>query len=67
MYRQSRNSGSLNFLDPLGSVQACSGIALPLPSRCISILGNPYIKVIQQFEIKHIQILAVKFTTCVTA
>jgi len=26
-------SGSLNLLEPLGPVQACNGIALPLPFR----------------------------------
>ena len=28
-----RNPGSLNFLEPLGHVQACIGTALPLPYR----------------------------------
>jgi hypothetical protein len=27
MHRLSRNSGSLNFLEPYGPVQACTGIA----------------------------------------
>ena len=30
--RLSSNSGSLNLLEPSGPVQACNGIALPLPS-----------------------------------
>jgi len=28
-------SGSLNFLEPSGPVQACNGIALPLPLPCL--------------------------------
>jgi len=30
-------SGNLNFLEPSGSLQACSGIALPLPFYKISL------------------------------
>jgi hypothetical protein len=30
------NSGSLNFLEPWGSVQACHGIALPLPYEILN-------------------------------
>jgi hypothetical protein len=28
-------SGSLNLLKPSGAVQACNGIALPLPFKCL--------------------------------
>ena len=32
-------SGSLDLLEPLGPVQACNGIALPLPKNTVNALG----------------------------
>ena len=34
-------SGSLNLLEPSGSVQVCNGIALPLP---LTSVGGPFVK-----------------------
>jgi hypothetical protein len=33
-------SGNLNFLEPSGPLQACNGIALPLPYRMKILLGD---------------------------
>jgi hypothetical protein len=33
-------SGNLNFLEPSGPLQACTGTALPLPSYCTLSMSN---------------------------
>ena len=44
--RFSWNVGSLNLLVPSGPVQACNGIALPLPVEELAVLVDRFVEVV---------------------
>jgi hypothetical protein len=53
-------SGSLNLLEPLGPVQACNGIALPLPTA-IDFKAAPFIpQMIHRFKTQNSVLLKLR-------
>ena len=69
MCRLSRNSGNLNFMNPLASVQACIRIALPLLQRKNRTLSTSHWPVSSRTSIKNVSrnrelLQTIKFSTC---
>jgi hypothetical protein len=61
-----RNSESLNFLEPSGPVQACTGIVIPLPLPCFEIYTQIILSYIMNRTNSHF-LVPIKLYCAVTA